>query len=601
MRRPDDAVDLTLPPGLTPSQHEAIVAPDPLLCVLAGAGAGKTRVLTLRVARRIVHGDIDPDRVLVCTFSRKAADELRQRLRTLEVGESVRAGTFHRTALSLLRQHRADHRLPAPSVISDRRRLLSVVLEEASSGRRRTRPGLVAQLDSEIGWAKATRVGPGDYARRAEERDRRTMLPVGAVATLYQRYEELRRRQRTLDLDDLLLTCADLLADDAAFAESVRWRFRHLFVDEMQDVNPAQFRLLTSLLGDEPDLMVVGDPNQCVYGWNGADPTLIDRLPSLLPGTRVIALDENHRCSPQVVAVAAAVLASSSAPASTSTEATRPAESRSGHRLPSSTRPDGPIPRVVAHDSDQAEATWLAREIWLAHRPGRLWSNIAVLARTNAQLDTVADALEQGMIPYRHAGWDLGPASDLLGGPDRVRRAGGDRRGNDTNWSRRSSSVSEIDATGDETEGDGTETVSAGTPDLAGDRDGAGREPPDADGVVLMTFHRAKGMQWPAVFVIGLSNGLVPIASARTRDARAEERRLLYVALTRAEEELTCSWARGSGERAPTRTTERSPSPWLAPMERTLEIMIRQSSPLGPREAARRVAELRSRLGAGPS
>ena len=573
-----DDVDPALPPGLTPAQREAIEAADPLLCVLAGAGAGKTRVLTLRVARRIHEGEADPDRVLVCTFSRKAADELRRRLWSLDVGEGVRAGTFHRTALSLLRQHRADHRLAPPEVLPDRRALLATIADRSASaspadageappgatrrggrgrsgGSRATRPALVAQLDGEIGWAKARLLRPGDYAAEAARHGRRTLLPHDRIAELYERYEEARRRQRLLDFDDLLCTCADVLATDMAFADAVRWRFRHLFVDEMQDVNPAQFRLLTSLLGDEPDLMVVGDPNQSVYGFNGADPTLIGRLPGLLPGTRVIRLDENHRCSPQVVAVATAALGLGSGPARRRDPAGR------GEEVPTSTRPDGPVPRITVHETDTAEAEWLAHQVWLAHRPGRRWSQIAVLARTNAQLDLVARVMQRALVPCAHAGGDLAPASDLrssssgLGDPADGSSGGGDHR--------------------------------------------ADTEEPDPDRVVLATFHRAKGLQWPTVFVIGLSDGLVPVSSARGAAAREEERRLLYVALTRAEDELACSWARFRDDQAGSPGGERAASPWLDAITRATEHLQTQSKPLGPRAAAARVAELRARLGAG--
>ena len=267
--------DLALPAGLTSAQREAVLAPDPLLCVLAGVGTGKTRVLTLRVAWRVHQGQIDPDKVLVCTFSRRAADELGRRLWALQVGDNVRAGTFHRTALSLLTQHRADRGMPPPLVLPDRRGLLATIVpdsrapgpgdegarragERPRAGTRGRRPALVAQLDAEIGWAKARLLRPADYAQRAAALGRRTVVPADQIADLYQRYEVARRRERSLDFDDLLAVCADVLHEDGAFADAVRWRYRHLFVDEMQDVNPAQFRLLAALLGDEPDLMVVG-------------------------------------------------------------------------------------------------------------------------------------------------------------------------------------------------------------------------------------------------------------------------------------------------------------------------------------------------------
>ncbi|HEY3943472.1 MAG TPA: ATP-dependent helicase [Acidimicrobiales bacterium] len=552
----DESADgATLPAGLTAAQREAVTAPDPLLCVLAGAGAGKTRVLTLRVAWRVHEGRVDPDRVLVCTFSRKAAEELGRRLWALQVGDGVRAGTFHRTALSLLRQHRADRGLAPPSLLADRRGLLTTVLAEPQrevGDRRVARHVLVAQLDTEIGWAKAQLVRPGTYAARARAARRHTVLPAEQIADLFERYEAARRHRRCLDFDDLLSGCADLLHDDARFADAVRWRFRHLFVDEMQDVNPAQFRLLAALLGDEPDLMVVGDPNQSVYGWNGADPSLLADLPALLPGMRVVRLDENHRCTPQIVAVASAALGVEGQ-----------AEGGGRTARPTSSRPDGAVPIVTAHDDDDAEAEWVAHQAWLARGPGRRWSDIAVLARTNAQLGAVTEAFARARIPVRRAGPELGPNSD-------VHRP-------TVGWSG--------EPTAPDVEGLGT---------AAPRRSWASQllDEADEDAVVLATFHRAKGLQWPTVFVIGLSVGLVPIASARDERALAEERRLLYVALTRAEEQLVCTWAGRSGAGS----SARKPSPWLDPIERAAERLRRQTRPLGPRDAAARLGALRALL-----
>ena len=260
---------------LTVTQREAIESDKPLLCVVAGAGAGKTRVLTLRVARRVREGSIEPDRTLVTTFSRKAAEELRTRLYSLGVS-GVKAGTFHRTALGLLREHRELRGRPLPQLLPDRRRLLA---EVTTGDARRTRA-----LDGEIGWAKARLVSPEQYEAEARRHRRRSGLSAEQVADAFTRYEAERSRRRLLDFDDLIVSCADALAGDSEFADSIRWRTRHLFVDEMQDVNPAQFRLLTAMLADEPDLFVVGDPNQSVYGFNGADPTLLDRLPDILRG-----------------------------------------------------------------------------------------------------------------------------------------------------------------------------------------------------------------------------------------------------------------------------------------------------------------------------
>ena len=552
---------------LEPSQRTAVLADEPVVCVLAGAGTGKTRVLTLRVARRIEDGTAHPSHVLVCTFSRKAASELRERLWRLGVGGDVRAGTFHRCALALIGQYRAERAMMNPVVLADRRALLQSVLED-HGGSRRTRAFAVtraqpartarrgnqrartelARVEAEISWAKARLIAPHDYEHAAHAARRRLAFPAARVAEIYADYEAARRRRGVLDLDDLLWHAAELLRDDAAFATAVRWWHRHLFVDETQDLNEAQYRLLRLLVGDDPDLFVVGDPNQSVYGWNGADPGLLDRITDEFAGTRVLHLHENHRCSPQVVRLATAALG------------------LSGARAPVSTRQDGPVPLLACLSTDEEEARWVARRVWLAHRPGRHWSSIAVLSRTNAQLTRIAAALDDEHVPYRAAGADLGPASDLSdteADPDGVDGTeGGDGAG------RRALEVA-VDA----------------------------REPTDA--VVLSTFHRAKGLQWPAVFVIGLSDGLVPLVTARSAAARAEERRLLYVALTRAEDELTCSWARYADDAAAAHGAQRQPSPWLAAMQDALDDLD-APGPATAATVAEHLAKIRAGL-AGPS
>ncbi len=525
---------------LTVAQREAIESDDPLLCVVAGAGAGKTRVLTLRVARRAHDGSIEADRTLVTTFSRKAADELRTRLWSLGVA-GVKAGTFHRTALGIMREHRELRGRASPQLLPDRRRLLA----DVSTGD----PRRVRALDGEIGWAKARLVAPDQYEAEARRHRRRTGVSAEQVAEVYGRYEAERARRRLLDFDDLIVACADTLAGDSSFAEQIRWRTRHLFVDEMQDVNPAQFRLLTALLSDEPDLFVVGDPNQSVYGFNGADPTLLARLPELLRGTQVIRLDENHRCTPQVVAVATAVLQEGGRLGEPPLEA------------PRTTRVDGPVPVVVAHATEEDEAVWAAARAKMSRTPGRRWSSIAVLTRTNAQLVRVQRAMDAARVPSMVAGSELGPASDLRGELDPERDAR-DRGG----------------------------------PDVEADR-GAD----DRDRVVLTTFHRAKGLQWQTVMVLGLHDGLMPIASALTPAAVEEERRLLYVALTRSEDELWCSWfarAAEDGAGGPS-SPERGPSRWLTPIQETIRALEKEGTPTAASEVSARVAELRKALEEG--
>jgi DNA helicase-2/ATP-dependent DNA helicase PcrA len=314
------------------------------------------------------------------------------------------------------------------------------------------------------------------------------------------------------------------------------------------------------MLADEPDLFVVGDPNQSVYGFNGADPTLLDRLPELLRGTKVIRLDENHRCTPQVVAVATAVLQDGGS------------SSGGGEVVPPrTTRVDGPVPQVIAHPTDDDEAVWAATRAKMSRTPGRRWSSIAVLTRTNAQLVAVKAAMDAALVPSRVAGSDLGPASDL--------RAEADRDSAERTPSART--------------GRGATGVDAD--DVLDDRNTSFvDDPATQDHVVLTTFHRAKGLQWPTVLVLGLGAGLMPIASAQTEAAIEEERRLLYVALTRSEDELYCSWFERAGDDLG--GLARKPSPWLAPIEETVARLEKEAAPTSASEVSARVAELRQRL-----
>jgi len=508
-------------PSLDAAQRDAVMADDPVVCVLAAAGSGKTTVLTARVGRRSADGSARADRSLVCTFSRKAADELAVRLRQLGVAGAT-IGTIHRAALRTVADWRDRHHLAPPSVLGDRRPILADLL-----GRRPDPAISAARLDGEIGWAKARMLAPEDYEQAACQAQRPLGVAPEVIAELYAAYERERRVRSLLDLDDLLVHAALALEEEAAFAEAVRWRWRHVLVDEMQDVNPAQFRLVLGIVGGEPDLFVVGDPNQAIYGWNGADPGLLDTLGTHFERMRVVRLEHNRRSTPPIVRVASAVLG----------EATGTV---------CCTRADGPLPVLSAHETDEDEARWVARQAVEARRPGQRWSQLAVLARTNAQLPIVARALEAQRVPFCHAGEELAPASDL--GPIHT----GDRA-----------------------------------------TDGPMRPRPSDDGVLLSTFHRAKGLQWPYVFVIGLREGLVPIGSARAATAVDEERRLLYVALTRAEDRLWCSWAA-----RPPGGPPHPASRWVAEMERAVADLRTEQAAVPPERAAAHLARLRALVSA---
>jgi DNA helicase-2/ATP-dependent DNA helicase PcrA len=287
--------------------------------------------------------------------------------------------------------------------------------------------------------------------------------------------------------------------------------------------------LLEALVGPRGDLSVVGDPNQAIYGWNGADPTLLAALPERYPGLEVVHLDQNHRCTPQVVAAASAALG------------------RSDVAPPRSAAADGPVPTVTAFAEDRAEAEAVASRILARAEAGMAWSDQAVLARTHDLLAGVRLALDEAGIPCRFA-----PAP----------------------------------------ESPGTEAPGPTTGRAAARTRSAGHRAPGG-GVELATFHRAKGLEWEAVAVVGLEEGFVPIVHATMPAAIDEERRLLYVALTRAERVLECSWARSRTMGASGRTLERRPSPWLADV---MAVATEGSERPAPQVAAERFAGLRAIL-----
>jgi DNA helicase-2/ATP-dependent DNA helicase PcrA len=527
------------------------------LCLVAAAGSGKTTVLTRRVARRVLDGSVDAQHAVVLTFTRKASAELRGRLSRLDVPGQIWAGTFHAAAYAQLRRHWADNDIRPPTVLDDPARLMRRVLrahgQDASDA--------AGAIVTEVQWAQARMVAPPAYVEATRMARRRTPIPAADIAEAYARYVEAKHTHRLIDLNDLLVDCADLLEHHAATTAVARWRIRHLFVDEFQDVNPAQWRLLTAWLQDRSDLFVVGDPRQAVYGWNGADPSLLDRLPELLPGTTVLRLDTNHRSSPQVIAAARSVLddgdgagpALAARTGSTVHEEPLPVGDDDGVRR----RPDGPPPSVRGFDDDADEATAVARWLRLMHRPGRPWSHLAVLARTNARLEPVAAALRGAGIPFRlgsggRADGDLARAVEALrrahsGRPLRSTLAdlsipedteAGRRAGCPVPPALRRLADEHALAAPGATVGEFLAWVAATVGDIAGADTENGR-----DSVELATFHKAKGLEWPCVAVVGLEDGLVPIAYATSPGARSEEQRLLYVALTRAGEDLWCSWA----------------------------------------------------------
>ena len=540
--------------GLDDRQREAVVTDASPLAIIASAGSGKTRVLTRRIAYRIGNGSADPRHVLVLTFTRDAAGELRRRLRRLDISERIESGTFHSVALRLLRDRAAAVGTAAPAVAPDRMRLAREVLTET---RIAVEPAAaLADLD----WARARMVASSDVAAASRMAKRRLALTPEQHVRFAERYTALKRRRGVLDFDDLLEGLLDAMRRDATFTDIVRWRFRHLFVDEAQDLNPLQFALLEQIRGERSDICLVGDPRQAIYGWNGADPTLLDEVERHLPGVTIVRLQGNYRCTPQVVRAGAAALA----PMGVADDTV-------------SRRNDGRIPTVHSFADEQAEARWVAdsvRPLMVRHGARQ----VAVLARTNDQLAVLSRALARVGVPVlRTVG-----ASPLERCVAEAVRTGG-----------REQLAAWIDAVWASDDADPIRMRVAEEADrylTSGDSGGLqswldARQPFEDletdDGqpaVALLTFHAAKGREWGAVVVTGVEAGLVPHSSSGSTAQRAEESRLFHVALTRAADELVITSADTRGGKAT------GPSPWLAAVNDALVA----PTPTGPPPEQRR-------------
>ncbi|MEY2554002.1 MAG: ATP-dependent helicase UvrD/PcrA [Ilumatobacteraceae bacterium] len=524
--------------GLDADQRRAVETEAQPLAIVAAAGSGKTTVLTRRIAYRIDQSHADPQHVVALTFTRDAAGELRRRLRRLDINETIEAGTFHSVAMRLLRDRALTRNEAMPALAPDRLRLVRECLTELKI----SVPEYPAMND--IDWARARRIDAADYERESRAARRRSVVPPKRFVELSAAYERLKRRRGVADFDDLLDLNLRAMESDAAFRALVHWRFRHFFVDEAQDLNPLQHALLEAWRNGRADICLVGDPRQAIYGWNGSDHTTMTEVERFYPGVTVVSLATNYRCSPQVVTAAAAAL------------------DASGQRdETASNRADGEPLRVESFASVEAEAaaiTSLVRRALDTHRP----SAIAVLARTNEQLATIEVGLiDAGIATERAVG--RSPLELALSGAYRATSREALALWADEQFTQsdalRRRVAEEVDRFLSSQEPGGFRSwVETRTPfdDLDVD---------ETDGAVsVLTFHGAKGREWPVVIVAGAEDGLIPHHSAISPTQRAEEARLFYVAITRAIDRLIIT-------RSESRNGARTrPSPWLEAVQATI-------------------------------
>jgi DNA helicase-2/ATP-dependent DNA helicase PcrA len=508
--------------GLNPEQRAAVEAVRGPVCIVAGAGSGKTTTITRRIAHQVASDTFDASEILAVTFTDKAAGEMRSRLAALGV-KGVEARTFHSAALAVLRGLAPEP--PAgvlPSKVITLRQIAHALPKPF-----RFRPA--ADLATEIERAKNRRIGPSAYRRSLD--GHAPPIPPDLMERVYREYERRKEARGLLDFEDMLELAVRLLEEDASARERFQARFKAFTVDEYQDVNQLQQALLELWLGDRDDLCVVGDDYQSIYGFTGATPAYL-----LARRGRVIRLETNYRSTPAVLALANRLV-----PRLGGAEKTLRA-----------VRPEGPDPVVRAFGDREDETAFVVEQIKDLHREGVPYDEIAVLYRTNARSEEYEEALAAARIPYRvrsgsflerPAARRLLPAlrrsssNEVAAEVRRLAEAQGllEEPGEGLGESElaRQQDLARLVRLAEELD-DGQRTA-AEFVTLLEDRfaEGGGDE-----GVNLLTYHRAKGLEFEAVFLPRLELKELPIRQAKTDEAVAEERRLLYVGLTRAKRHL---------------------------------------------------------------
>jgi DNA helicase-2/ATP-dependent DNA helicase PcrA len=587
--------------ALDPEQRQVALATTGPVCVLAGAGTGKTRAVAHRIAYAALTGVVDPAHVLAVTFTTRAAGELRARMVQLAGSggglERVQARTFHSAALRQL-----THFWPAtvggrpPAVLDSKVGLLA---EAARALRVSAGVAELRDVASEIEWAKVSQVRPDDYAGASAKAGRTPPLAADVVARLYTSYEDLCRERHLVDFESVLELTAAIITEHAQAAAEVRDRYRYFVIDEYQDVNPLQKLLLDSWAGDRDDVCVVGDPRQTIYSFAGATASYLTGFTGEFPDATVVELVRNYRSTPQVVALANQLTGAARPPSLADQLRAGPLLSgprRARHPGGGSAaalvaqRPAGPAAEFAEYADEEEEASSVAARVDALRAAGLPPGQVAVLVRTNAQTLALERALAERGVPCQVRG------AERFFDRREVRQATGLLRAAAKSVSTQDGSdppaevrhiLAGLGLTRDAPAGRGAarerwESLEAlaqlavdyfaAHPEaaLAGfvaelGRRSAIEHAPAIQGVTLASLHAAKGLEWDVVFLPGLTEGTLPIVYAQTDEAIEEERRLLYVGVTRARERVFLSW---SLARSPGARRTRKPSRFLGSLRR---------------------------------
>ena len=545
------AIDLSL---LDEDQLVAATAPRGPVCILAGAGTGKTRTITYRIANLVDHGMVAPTKVLAVTFTQRAAGEMRDRLRTLGIG-GVQARTFHSAALRQVRYFWPQIAGDLPWRLLDNK--FPLVARAANATGVDSGKDMVRDLLGEIEWAKSNVIGHADYAQRIAGLGRTPPTDPAKVAQVYRRYEELKTSPEgmLLDFDDLLLHVAAALENAPAVAEEFREQYQSFVVDEYQDVTPLQQRVLEGWLGTRDDLTVVGDANQTIYSFTGATPEYLLNFSRTYEHATVVKLQRDYRSTPEITNLANTVISKATGRAA-------------GTRLQlEGMRNPGPAPTYNAYDDEPTEAREVAIAIRRLLDSGVPAREIAILYRINSQSAAFEAALADAGILYQVRGGEgffqrgevreavlqlrrAANRTDLPDDPVTVARAafaplgltptepeGAQAR---ERWQSLNALVDLVEEIVRTREASNLQEVLVSL-----NRRAEAKQPPAVDGVTLASLHAAKGLEWDAVFLVGLVENTLPISHAIKAgdDEIEEERRLFYVGITRAREHLRLSWS----------------------------------------------------------
>jgi len=531
--------------ALDPDQRAVALATRGPVCVIAGAGTGKTRAITHRIAYAAAIGTMDPQKVLALTFTAKAAGEMRARLRTLGV-PTVAARTIHAAALKqLLYFWPSVFGGRTPDLMTTKTGFLTEAINRAglSDAIRATNRELMRDIASEIEWAKVSQVAPTDYIDEISKRTQKPRVLPEQMVQIYTAYESVKKQELAIDFEDVLLLCAAMLEEEREVRERVQDQYRYFTIDEYQDISPVQQRLINAWLGKRNDICVVGDPAQTIYSFAGATPVFLNTFTQRFPDAEVIRLSTGYRSTPEITFAANALLRHGSM----------------GQELVAQNE-HGSQPSVIGYSDEAAEVSGVLTEITELLNSGTPPHEVAILARTNSQLKSVERAMQKVNLPYQVRSterfFDRKEVRDFL---SEVRKASvipAEGQG----WLDELRTLAQPYLTGEAI--DGIAALLHLSRELDNDDNftpktlrGYLREvedrvqqnnPPTMPVVTLATLHAAKGLEWERVFLIGASEGQLPVSDASID----EERRLFYVGITRAKADLHISY-------------RKSPSPFL--------------------------------------